>query len=119
MKESALVTRPVSAASEDCKYQCFSQGLVEQLVSVYRTMFPHSAVPDEFYEHVVRKLDDQAVHDHHLSGLLFNGVEALNRRAGCAMGCSLGRGQAAGASTSRADPLLSKAPVGLCPLLLQ
>jgi hypothetical protein len=59
-------------------------GLVEQLVSIYRTMFPHSAVPGDFYEHVVRKLDDRATHDRDLSGLLFNGVEALNPRAGCA-----------------------------------
>jgi hypothetical protein len=47
-------------------------------------MFPHKAVPDESYRHVVRKLDDQAAHDHLLPGLLFNGVEALNREAGCA-----------------------------------
>src|SRR5262245_42522486 len=80
MREPAGVTRPVSAASEECKYQCFSQGLVEQLVSIYRTMFPHGAVPDEFYEHVVRKLDDQVAHDQDLSGLLFNGVETLNRQ---------------------------------------
>jgi hypothetical protein len=84
MREPAGVTRPVSAASEECKYQCFSQGLVEQLVSIYRTMFPHGAVPDEFYEHVVRKLDDQVAHGQDLSGLLFNGVETLNRQAGCA-----------------------------------
>jgi hypothetical protein len=84
MREPAGVTRPVSAASEDCKYQCLSQELVEQLVSIYRTMFPHSTVPDEFYEHVVQKLDDRAAHDQDLSGLLFNGVEALNRQAGCA-----------------------------------
>ena len=47
-------------------------------------MFPHSTVPDEFYEHVVRKLDDKAVQDQDLSGLLSNGVEALNRQAGSA-----------------------------------
>jgi hypothetical protein len=47
-------------------------------------MFPHSAVADEFYEHVVRKLDDRAAHDQDLSGLLFDGVEALKRQAGCA-----------------------------------
>ena len=73
MREPASVTRPVSAASEDCKYQCLPQELVEQLVSIYRTMFPHSTVPD-----------DRAAHDQDLSGLLFNGVEALNRQAGCA-----------------------------------
>ena len=76
MREPALVTRPVSAASEHCKHQCFPQDLVEQLVSICRSMFPHSAVPDEFYEHVVRKLDDQVAHDQNLSGLLFNGVDS-------------------------------------------
>jgi len=49
MKEPAGVTEPVSAASEHSKYQCLPQELVEQLVSIYRSMFPHSAVPDEFY----------------------------------------------------------------------
>jgi hypothetical protein len=82
MKEPAGVTEPVSAASEHCRYQRLPQELVEQLVSIYRSMFPHSAVPDEFYEHVVRKLENQAVHDQELSGLLFNGVEALNRQTG-------------------------------------
>jgi hypothetical protein len=84
MKEPAGVTEPVSAASEHSKYQYLPQELVEQLVSIYRNMFPHSAVPDEFYEHVVRKLRDQAVHDQDLFGLLSNGVEALSRQAGCA-----------------------------------
>jgi hypothetical protein len=84
MKEPAGVTDPVSADSEDYKYHSLPQEIIAQLVSIYRTMFPHSAVPDEFYEHVVRKLHDQAAHDHHLSGLLVNGVEALNRQAGCA-----------------------------------
>jgi len=84
MREPALVTRPVSAASEHCKHQCLPQELVEQLVSICRSMFPHSAVPDEFYEHVVRKLDDQALRDQDLSVLLFNGVAALNRQTGCA-----------------------------------
>jgi len=85
-KEPAGVTDLVSAACEDCKYQCLPQGLVEQLVSIYRTMFPHDAILDEFYEHVVRKLDGQAAHDQDLFELLFNGVEALNRQAGCAWG---------------------------------
>jgi len=84
MKEPAGVTEPVSAASEHSKYQYLPQELVDQLVSIYRSMFPHSAVPDEFYEHVVRKLRDQAAHDQDLFGLLFNGVEALSRQAGCA-----------------------------------
>ena len=84
MKEPAGVTEPVSAASEHSKYQCLPQELVEQLVSIYRSMFPHSAVPDEFYEHVVRKLRDQVAYDRDLFGLLSNGVEALSRQAGCA-----------------------------------
>ena len=84
MKEPAGVTEPVSAASEHSKYQYLPQELVDQLVSIYRSMFPHSAVPDEFYEHVVRKLRDQAAHDQDLFGLLSNGVEALSRQAGCA-----------------------------------
>jgi len=84
MKEPAGVTEPVSAASEHSKYQYLPQELVDQLVSIYRSMFPHSAVPDEFYEHVVRKLRDQAAHDQDLFGLLSNGVEALSPQAGCA-----------------------------------
>ena len=84
MREPAGVTRPVSAASEECKYQCFSQGLVEQLVSIYRTMFPHGAVPDEFYEHVVQKLDDKAAQDQNLPSFLSEGVEALNGQTGSA-----------------------------------
>jgi hypothetical protein len=82
MKKTAGATEPVSVVSEVYKYQRLPRGLVEQLVSIYRTMFPHSNIPDEFYEHVVRKLDDQAVQDQDLSGLLSNGVEALNRQAG-------------------------------------
>ena len=52
-------TAPVSMASQAYEYHRLQPELVEQLVSIYRTMFPHSTVPDEFYEHVVRKLDDQ------------------------------------------------------------
>jgi hypothetical protein len=47
-------------------------------------MFPHSTIPDEFYEHVVRKLDDQTVQDETLFKLLCNGVEVLNCQAGSA-----------------------------------
>ena len=78
------VTDPVSVASQAYKYHRLHPELVEQLVSIYRTMFPHSTVPDEFYEHVVRKLDDQAAQDQEFSGFLSNGVEALNRQAGFA-----------------------------------
>jgi hypothetical protein len=84
MKKQVGVTDPVSVASEVYKYHRLPAGLVEQLVSIYRTMFPHSFVPDEFYEHVVRKLDEQAVQDQDLSGLLSDAVEALNRQAGSA-----------------------------------
>jgi hypothetical protein len=55
------VTYPVAMASQAYAYHCLHPELVEQLISIYRTMFPHSTVPDEFYEHVVRKLDDQAL----------------------------------------------------------
>ena len=84
MNPPARATDPVSTASQVYKYRCLPRGVVEQLVSLYRTMFPHSTVPDEFYEHVVRKLDDKAVQDQDFSGLLSNGVEALNRQTGCA-----------------------------------
>ena len=47
-------------------------------------MFPHSTVPDEFYEHVVLKLDEQATRDEGFSGFLSNGVEVLSREAGSA-----------------------------------
>jgi hypothetical protein len=44
-------------------------------------MFPHGAVADEFYDHVVRKLDEQAVRDENFLGFLSNGVEVLSREA--------------------------------------
>lgn len=84
MKESAGVNDQVSVTSELYKYNRLPRGLVEQLLSIYRTMFPHSRITDEFYEHVVRKLDEQAVQEPDLSGLLSNGVEALNRQTGFA-----------------------------------
>jgi hypothetical protein len=82
MKKTVGLAGAVSVASEAYKYHRLPAGLAEQLVSIYRTMFPHSTIPDEFYEHVVRKLDDQAVQDQDLSELLSNGVEALNRQVG-------------------------------------
>jgi hypothetical protein len=45
-------------------------------------MFPHHGVPDEFYEHVVRKLDDKAAQDQDLPRFLSEGVETLNRQTG-------------------------------------
>ena len=77
-------TDPASVASEVYKYHRLHPELVEQLVSIYRTMFPHSTVPDEFYEHVVRKLDEQATRDEDFSGFLSNGVEVLNSQTGTA-----------------------------------
>jgi hypothetical protein len=38
----------------------------------------HNGVPDEFYEHVVRKLDEKAVQNQYLPRFLYAGVEALN-----------------------------------------
>ena len=76
------VTNPVAVAAEVYKYHRFHPGLVEELVSIYRTMFPHHGVPDEFYEYVVRKLDDKAAQDQDLPRFLSEGVEALNGQTG-------------------------------------
>ena len=78
------VTDPVAVASQAYEYHRLHPELVEQLVSIYRTMFPHGTVPDQFYEHVVRKLDDQAVQNQNLPRLLSEGVEALNGQTGSA-----------------------------------
>jgi hypothetical protein len=78
------VTDPASVASEVYKYRYLHPELVEQLVSIYRIMFPHNGIPDEFYEHVVRKLDDKAAQDQNLPSFLSEGVEALNGRTGSA-----------------------------------
>ena len=82
MPPKAGVTDAVSAPSQAYKYDRLSPGLVEQLISVYRTMFPHDTVPDGFYEHVVRKLDEQATRDETCSRFLSDGIEALSREAG-------------------------------------
>jgi hypothetical protein len=84
------MTSPIKIAATDSvvlpdyQYHCFPAELVEQLVSVYRTMFPHDDVPDEFYEHVVRKLDDKAAQNRDLPRFFSDGIEALNDLAGCA-----------------------------------
>src|SRR5208282_256104 len=78
------VIGPVLAASQVEKYQRFSPELGEQLMSIYRIMFPHGAVADEFYDHVVRKLDEQAVRDENFLGFLSNGVEVLSRQTASA-----------------------------------
>ena len=76
------VTDPDSMASEVYKYHRLHPELVEQLVSIYRTMFPHDGVPDEFYEHVVRKLDEKAAQNENFARILSEGVEALNGQTG-------------------------------------
>jgi hypothetical protein len=63
--------------STDYKYRYLQADLVERLVSVYRIMFPHHGVPNEFYEHVVQKLDEKAAHDRDLPRFLGEGIEAL------------------------------------------
>ena len=47
-------------------------------------MFPHPGVPDEFYEHVVRKLDDKAAQNEDLPRFLSEGIETLNGQIGSA-----------------------------------
>ena len=76
------VTDSVSMASEVYKYHRLHPELLQQLVSICRTMFPHNGVPDEFYEHVVRKLDDKAAQNQDLPRFLSEGVEALNGQTG-------------------------------------
>ena len=49
-----------SGSSDIYKYHHLNAELVQQLVAIYRIMFPHNGVPDGFYEQVVRKLDDKA-----------------------------------------------------------
>jgi hypothetical protein len=84
MNPAVGVTVPVSVASEAYEYRHFNPELVEQLLSIYRIMFPHKEVPDEFYEHVVRKLDEKAAQDQELCRLLSVGVESLNGQIGSA-----------------------------------
>jgi hypothetical protein len=59
-------------------YRQFHVELVRDLVSMYRTMFPHEDVLDEAYEHVVRELDEKAAQDQALALLLSDGVDALH-----------------------------------------
>jgi hypothetical protein len=77
-------TDPASAVSEVYPYQRLHPELVEQLVSIYRVMFPHDRIPDEFYQHVVQKLDEKAGQNQNLPGFLSEGVEALNALTGTA-----------------------------------
>ena len=77
MSPRSRVIDPALAAPHD-KYQRLSPELGEQLMSIYRMMFPHGAVADEFYDHVVLRLDEQAVRDENFLGFLSNGVEVLS-----------------------------------------
>jgi hypothetical protein len=70
-----------TAASFELDARHFNPELVKQLISIYRIMFPHEDISDEFYEYVVRKLDDSAAQNEDLPLLLSEGVEALNRQA--------------------------------------
>jgi hypothetical protein len=84
MNPPAGVTDPASVPSEVYQYRHLHPELVEQLVSIYRIMFPHHSVPDEFYEHVVRKLDEKVAQEQNLSRFFSEGVEALNNQSGSA-----------------------------------
>jgi hypothetical protein len=74
----------VSESSDIYNYHHLDPQLVKQLVAIYRIMFPHNGVPDGFYEHVVRKLDDKAAQNQDLPRLLSEGIEALNGQIGSA-----------------------------------
>ena len=84
------MTPPIKAAetgsvpSPDHNYRCLRAELAEQLVSIFRTMFPHDALPDEFYQHVTRKLDEKAAQDAGLMRLVSEGVDTLNDQTGFA-----------------------------------
>ena len=67
---------PVSANPDT--YQQFPAEFVRDLVSMFRTMFPHEDVPDQAYERVVWELKEKAAHDQVLALLLCNGVDALH-----------------------------------------
>ena len=69
-----------SVPSPDQNYRSFCIELAEQLVSIFRIMFPHDTLPDEFYQHVIRKLDEKVAQDADLMCLIREGVDALNDR---------------------------------------
>ena len=71
-------TDPASVASEVYQYHRLDPELVEQLVAIYRVMFPHDSIPDEFYKYVVQKLDEKAQQNLDFTCFLSEGVEALN-----------------------------------------
>jgi hypothetical protein len=74
----------VSGSSGMHKCHHLDLELVKQLVAIYRIMFPHNGVPDGFYEHVVRKLDDKAAQNEDLPRFLSEGIEALHGQIGSA-----------------------------------
>jgi hypothetical protein len=80
MNPPAGVTDPASVPLEVYKYHHLRPELVEQLVSIYRIMFPHQGVPDEFYEHVVQKLDEKVGQDENLPRFLSEGIAALHNQ---------------------------------------
>jgi hypothetical protein len=84
MNPPAGVTDPASVPAEIYEYQHLHPELVGQLVSIFRIMFPHKAVPNEFYEHVVRKLDEKVAQEQNLPRFLSEGVESLNNQSGSA-----------------------------------
>jgi len=71
-----------SVPPPDQNYRSFGIELAEQLVSIFRIMFPHDTFPDTFYEHVVRKLDEKVAQDADLMRLIREGVDALNDQTG-------------------------------------
>src|ERR1700755_2718727 len=73
---------PASAVSEVYQYHRLHPELIEQLISIYRVMFPHDSIPDEFYEHVVQKLDEKAEKNQSLPCSLSAGVKPLNAQTG-------------------------------------
>jgi len=82
MNPSGGVADSTAASSELDAHHHLNPELVQQLIPIYRIMFPHDGVPDEFYDYVVRKLDDNAAQNQDLPRLLSEGVEALNSQAG-------------------------------------
>jgi hypothetical protein len=66
---------PVTLNSQT--YRHFSPQFAQELLSIYRTMFPHKDVSDEAYAHVVRKLDETAAQHQALAILLSEGADAL------------------------------------------
>jgi hypothetical protein len=85
-----------------------SPELVERLISIYRTMFAHNAVPDELYEHVVRKLDEQATRDENFSGFLSDGVEVLSREAGSAWAALSGEARLQALERAEQNPFFQR-----------